>query len=78
MSDCPFKLGAQMQQTECKRTCTLRRRKSCLIAIGYPKPKRDTLGENCAIVGKCVCTCAMYDNGCKIYKLVKGIDPERK
>lgn len=76
--DCPFKKAKNGIHTLCDRDCVFFEDTTCILAsVGRP-PTTDTKGSYCPIARMCNENCALYQNGCTLTCILKGILPGKE
>ena len=76
--DCPFKIGRNKVKCSCEKSCAFYLDTGCAFArIDIPATK-DTKDMDCIIARKCNERCAMYNHGCTLIDLVKGMKPGKE
>ena len=75
---CPIKKAKQAVKSSCEKSCAWYTGKSCMLADLDIPVERDTEGRDCILTGKCISLCAMYNGGCTLPEVMKGIKAGRK
>lgn len=71
--NCPFKIGRNGVHCECEKACAFYADSSCVFADMDTQATKDTKGLACIFARKCINTCAMYNHGCTLFDIVKGM-----
>ena len=75
---CPFKESKNALHANCTRNCAFFQDTSCVFASINIKPTKDTKDMLCPIGRKCHDRCVMYNHGCMLTCIVKGIQPGKE
>ena len=71
---CPFKKGKNSIHTNCESSCAFYENNSCIFASSI-NPDHETKGNYCPISGTCYESCSMYNHGCTLTHIIKGMKP---
>ena len=75
--DCPFKIGRNNVKCSCEKSCAFYLDTAC--AFGFRPGKVGILQDmDCIIARKCNERCAMYNHGCTLIDIVKGMKPGKE
>lgn len=75
---CPIKISRNNTNINCEKSCAFYVDNSCMLARADTPATRDTKGKDCIIARKCNEYCAMYNHGCTLIDIVKGIKPGKE
>lgn len=75
---CPFKVGQNSIKTSCEKSCAFYQDTACIFASMDTPATKDTKDMDCIIARKCNERCAMYNHGCTLIDLVKGMKPGKE
>ena len=75
---CPFKVGQNSIKTSCEKSCAFYVDTACILARMDTPATKDTKDMDCIIARKCNERCAMYNHGCTLIDLVKGMKPGKE
>lgn len=73
---CPFKIAKNAYKTACNSECVFHTDIGCVFARTDAKPQKKS--GFCPLAGRCQELCAMYDDGCKLAEMVKGLKPGKE
>lgn len=76
--DCPFKIGRNNMKCSCEKSCAFYLDTGCAFARMDTPATKDTKDMDCIIARKCNERCAMYNHGCTLIDLVKGMKPGKE
>ena len=76
--DCPFKIGRNDLKCSCEKSCAFYLDTGCAFARMETPATKDTKDMDCIIARKCNERCAMYNHGCTLINLVKGMKPGKE
>ncbi len=76
--DCPFKIGRNNVKCSCEKSCAFYLDTGCAFARMDTPATKDTKDMDCIIARKCNERCAMYNHGCTLIDLVKGMKPGKE
>lgn len=76
--DCPFKVGRNNVQCSCEKSCAFYADTACTFARMDTPATKDTKGMSCIIARTCNERCAMYNHGCTLIDIVKGMKPGKE
>lgn len=76
--DCPFKIGRNNVKCSCEKSCAFYLDTGCAFAGMDTPATKDTKDMDCIIARKCNERCAMYNHGCTLIDLVKGMKPGKE
>lgn len=76
---CPFKVSRNDIHTHCVRDCIFFDDVDCILARTDTKPTKDTKDKYCPMIARpCFADCALYNSGCALTCIVKGLKPEKE
>ena len=75
---CPIKAAKNAMHTKCESKCVFYEDTGCVFASVGIRPTKDTKGSPCPIARVCTDACVMYNHGCKLTCIVKGIQPGKE
>ena len=74
---CPFKVTRNSFVTNCKRECAFFDNEGCFFAEA--EATKETIGGLCPITTRaCRETCGLYNNGCALTGILKGLTPGKE
>lgn len=76
--DCPFKIGRNNVKCSCEKSCAFYLDTACAFARMDTPATKDTKDMDCIIARKCNERCAMYNHGCTLIDIVKGMKPGKE
>lgn len=76
--DCPFKIGRNDLKCSCEKSCAFYADAACIFARMDTPATKNTKDMDCIIARKCNERCAMYNHGCTLIDLVKGMKPGKE
>lgn len=76
--DCPFKIGRNNVKCSCEKSCAFYLDTACAFARMDTPATKDTKDMDCIIARKCNERCAMYNHGCTLIDIVKGMKPRKE
>lgn len=76
--ECPFKIGRNNVKCSCEKSCAFYLDTGCAFARMDTPATKDTKDMDCIIARKCNERCAMYNHGCTLIDLVKGMKPGKE
>ena len=76
--DCPFKIGRNNMKCSCEKSCAFYLDTACAFARLDTPATKDTKDMDCIIARKCNERCAMYNHGCTLIDIVKGMKPGKE
>lgn len=76
--DCPFKIGRNNMKCSCEKSCAFYLDTACAFARMDTPATKDTKDMDCIIARKCNERCAMYNHGCTLIDIVKGMKPGKE
>ena len=76
--ECPFKIGRNNVKCSCEKSCAFYIDTACAFARMDRPATRDTKNMDCIIARKCNERCAMYNHGCTLIDIVKGMKPGKE
>lgn len=76
--DCPFKIGRNNVKCSCEKSCAFYLDTACAFARMDTPATKDTKDMDCIIARKCNERCAMYNHGCTLINIVKGMKPGKE
>lgn len=76
--ECPFKVGRNNVKCSCEKSCAFYQDTACIFASMDTPATKDTKDMDCIIARKCNERCAMYNHGCTLIDLVKGMKPGKE
>lgn len=76
--DCPFKVAKGGMHCRCDQDCAFFEDAACIIASTATQPTEDTKDKYCPLARICRETCALYNHGCTLTCIVKGMKPGKE
>ena len=76
--DCPFKIGRNNVKCSCEKSCAFYLDTACAFARMDTPATKDTKDMGCVIARRCYERCAMYNHGCTLIDIVKGMKPGKE
>ena len=71
--ECPFKVGRNNMKCSCEKSCSFYVDTACIFARMDTHATIDTKNTDCIFARKCNERCAMYNHGCTLIDIVKGM-----